>query len=421
MEPITHRIPGLVLTDHRFELPLDHADPGGPAISVFAREVTSPSAKPDLPFLVFFQGGPGFPSPRPTEKGGWIGRAVDDYRVLLLDQRGTGLSTPVLPETLAAFPTAREQADYLTHFRADGIVRDAELIRRKLAGDEPWSVLGQSFGGFCVTHYLSAAPEGLREAFITGGLAPIGAHPDEFYRATLARAVDRTKAYHRRYPGDAEILHRLHACVEGGEVTLPDGAPLTRRRLGQLGWGLGMSDGPAQLHYLLEEAFAHGGDTPSEPFLRRLSSEQPFETNPIYALLHEACVCDGTASRWSAERVRPEYPELDEGTAFTGEGIYRWMFEDYTALRPFAEAADLLAHTEWPRLYDPSVLATNTVPCAAALYYDDLYVERSFSEATADAIQGMRVWVTNEYEHNGLRADGATILDRLIAMARGEK
>ena len=30
-----------------------------------------------------------------------------------------------------------------------------------------------------------------------------------------------------------------------------------------------------------------------------------------------------------------------------------------------------------------------------------------------------RVWLTNEHLHNGLRADGAGILDRLIAMARG--
>ena len=421
MTPITHRIPGLVLTDHRFEVPLDHDDPTGPSIEVFAREVTSPSAKPDLPWLVFFQGGPGFASPRPTDAGGWIGRAIADYRVLLLDQRGTGLSTPVLPQTLAAFTSPRAQADYLRLFRADAIVRDAEHIRRELAADAPWSVLGQSFGGFCVTHYLSAAPQGLREAFITGGLPPIGVPPDDFYRATLRRAVDRTHDYQRRYPGDAAIVRRLVAQLAARDVRLPDGAPLTPRRFGQIGWGIGMSDGPAKLHYLIEDAYAHGGDDPADPFLRQVWSEQPFETNPIYALLHEACVCDGDASRWSAERVRPEFPELNAPEAFTGEGIYRWMFEDYPALRPFAETADLLAEHQWPRLYDPDVLAANTVPCAAALYYDDLYVERTFSETTAAAVQGMRVWVTNEYEHNGLRADGANILDRLIAMARGEK
>jgi hypothetical protein len=32
----------------------------------------------------------------------------------------------------------------------------------------------------------------------------------------------------------------------------------------------------------------------------------------------------------------------------------------------------------------------------------------------------MRYWLTNEYEHDGLRADGGRILDRLIALGRGQ-
>jgi hypothetical protein len=48
--------------------------------------------------------------------------------------------------------------------RADSIVRDAELVRKSLVPkdnyDGRWSVLGQSFGGFCVVTYLSIAPEG---------------------------------------------------------------------------------------------------------------------------------------------------------------------------------------------------------------------------------------------------------------------
>ena len=37
-----HRIPGLVLTDHRFDMPLDHEAPSGATISVYAREVVAP-------------------------------------------------------------------------------------------------------------------------------------------------------------------------------------------------------------------------------------------------------------------------------------------------------------------------------------------------------------------------------------------
>jgi hypothetical protein len=102
--------------------------------------------------------------------------------------------------------------------------------------------------------------------------------------------------------------------------------------------------------------------------------------------------------------------------------IYPWMFEEVGTLRPLAAAAEILAeYEEWPRLYDVDVLAANRVPCAAAVYYDDMYVERAFSEETARAIRGIKLWVTNEYEHNALRADGEVVLGRLLAMVRGER
>ena len=96
------------------------------------------------------------------------------------------------------------------------------------------------------------------------------------------------------------------------------------------------------------------------------------------------------------------------------------MFEDYGVLRPLAEAAHLLADMDgWPPLYDAARLRENEVPVAAAIYANDMYIERAFSEQTARAIRGAKVWLTSEYEHNGLRADGTRILDRLLALARG--
>ncbi len=102
----------------------------------------------------------------------------------------------------------------------------------------------------------------------------------------------------------------------------------------------------------------------------------------------------------------------------TGEMIYPWMFEQLPALRPLRGAAELLAKkSDWPVLYDPAALAKNSVPCAAAIYVEDPFVPRRFSEATAAAIPGMKTWITNEYDHDGLRADGEKLLDRLIALA----
>ena len=95
------------------------------------------------------------------------------------------------------------------------------------------------------------------------------------------------------------------------------------------------------------------------------------------------------------------------------------MWEEYAPLRPHADAAELLAHHDWPKLYDADQLRRNDVPVAATIYVNDLYVERAFAEDTAAVIRGLRPWITNEYEHNGLRADGERVLGRLIDLTRG--
>jgi pimeloyl-ACP methyl ester carboxylesterase len=402
--------PGLALVEHEFAVPLDHARPDGERITVFVREVADPDGR-DRPFLVYLQGGPGFEAPRPTRhpsSPGWLDRALQDFRVLMLDQRGTGRSSPV--GTLPGLG-AREQAERLTHFRADAIVRDAEWIRRELGVDR-WSVLGQSFGGMCATTYLSQAPEGLREAFITGGLPVLGPRIDDVYRATYARVLERNRRYYERYPADRDRVLALHERLATEDVRLPSGDRLTSRRLRQLGNLLGMSDGAEKLHYLLELPV----DSPA--FLHDVEAALPFARDPIFAILHEASWADGGATRWSAQRLLP--PEYDDAPElFTGEHIYPWMFEDYGALAPLREAAELLAEHEWPRLYDPERLRANDVPAAAVIYAEDMYLERAFSEQTAAEIRGLRPWVTNEFEHNAVRVDGERVLGRLIDLARG--
>ncbi|HEY6399491.1 MAG TPA: alpha/beta fold hydrolase [Solirubrobacteraceae bacterium] len=399
----------MALVEHSFEVPLDHLDQAGPKITIFAREVADPDGR-DRPFLVFFQGGPGFEAPRPTRSPsspGWLDAALSEFRVLMLDQRGTGRSSPI--GALGGM-TPPEQADYLSHFRADSIVGDAENIRRQLGVDR-WSVLGQSFGGFCVTTYLSLAPEGLREALITGGVPPVGRSIDEVYAKTYERVLERNRRYFTRYPADLGRIRAIFDKLEHSEVRLASGDRLTWRRFRQLGSMLGMSDGAEQLHYLLE--LPH--DSPA--FLHDLENAVAFARNPIYAILHEASYADGMATQWSAERMLPE--AFDRELLLTGEHVYRWMFEDYGALAPLGDAAELLAEREWGALYDRAALSGNEVPAAAVIYAEDMYVEADLSESTAREIPRLRTWLTNEYQHNGLRADGGRILRRLLDLTRG--
>ena len=411
MRSTTYHVPGLVLTEHELDVPLDHGRPDGERISVFAREVADPEGR-DRPFLVFLQGGPGNEAPRPTRlptSPPWLDRALRDYRVLMVDQRGTGRSTPigVLPGR-----SAQEQADHLAHFRADAIVADCELLRGALGVDR-WSVLGQSFGGFCALNYLSTAAGALAEVFFTGGVPPVGRPVDEVYAATYATMRERNRRYHATYPGDLARLRAVLDRCDKGEVRLPNGDAVTARWFRQVGNVLGMSDGAAHLHYLLEL------DPASPMFGHDLAGMLPFgERNPLYAVIHEACYADGGATRWSAERTMPEDFREDR-TLLTGEHVFPGTFEDDSRLAPLAGAARILAEHDWPRLYDADVLRQVDVPCAAAVYAEDAYVDRVFSEETARLLPGMRTWVTNELEHNGLRADGERVLDRLIGMARG--
>jgi pimeloyl-ACP methyl ester carboxylesterase len=406
---VRHEIPGLLVTEREHSLPLDHADPSGPRITVFSRELADPDGQ-ERPLLVFFEGGPGSEAPRPSRGGAappWLERALADFRVLMLDQRGTGRSSPIGPE-LPGSP--QQQADYLAHFRADSIVADAELIRREL-GVERWSVLGQSFGGFCAMRYLSAAPEGLREALFTGGLPPLHAHIDDVYRATYARMHVRSERFYSRYPEDRARLLGLIERVSTEPPALPGGDPLHPGRVRQLGMLLGMSDGYERLHYLLEL------DPRSPAFLHDVEQATTYARNPIYAILHEACWANGGVTAWSAQRMLAEQHELP-ADHLTAEHVFPWVFEG-TSLEPLREAAELLAQREWPLLYDRERLAANEVPAAAAVYAEDLYVEREFSERTALEVPGVRVWLTSEYDHDGLRKDAERVFGRLLEMARG--
>ena len=46
-------------------------------------------------------------------------------------------------------------------------------------------------------------------------------------------------------------------------------------------------------------------------------------------------------------------------------------------------------------------------------------MERALSVETAASVGNMRTWVTNELEHNGLRAEGPRILEHLLDLVRG--
>jgi pimeloyl-ACP methyl ester carboxylesterase len=242
-------------------VPRDYTNPSLGSIQLFARSARkaekpadySPSAPEDakktqLPWLVYLQGGPGFECASPQNIS-WTNFILDKgYQVLALDQRGTGLSSAISQSSLQLRGDEKVQAEYMKSFRADSIVKDCEAIRKALTADYPeekkkWSIMGQSYGGFCCTTYLSFFPEGIKEAFVLGGLPPLRDSPDDIYERIYGRLRKRNEQYYAKYPEDVDRVKRVVELlsrfgdstvrVHGGEGSL------SARRFMQLGLSFG--------------------------------------------------------------------------------------------------------------------------------------------------------------------------------------
>jgi pimeloyl-ACP methyl ester carboxylesterase len=415
----SYTIPGMHVREHTVEVPLDWSGAGSETITVFARELVDPVRKDeDLPCLLFLQGGPGGKGPRPVEPSGWIGQALKTYRVILMDQRGTGRSTPVSGRLMASL-SAEEGADHLACFRADSIVADAEHLRKAVFGGRRWSTLGQSYGGFLTLTYLSKAPEGLTACYVTGGLASIVPSAAEVYRRTYPRVAAKNRAFYQRYPHNVERVGRIADRLAASDVLLPDGDRLTVRRFQSLGIDFGMKPGYERIHWLIDEAF--DGDSLSDTFLSQAMGLSSYSGNPLFAALQESIYGSGDgATAWAAEAeraLRPEFAEDARPLLFTGEMMYPWMFAEIRGLRPFQGAVEVLAtRPRWSELYDLERLAANDVPVAAAVYYDDMYVDSGLQLDTASRVGNLQAWVTNEYEHDGLGAE--RVFARLTELVR---
>ncbi|AWB84493.1 alpha/beta fold hydrolase [Corynebacterium liangguodongii] len=375
--------------------------------TIFARVLGDASK----PALLFLQGGPGSPAPR--ERYEWIDAALERYRVVLLDQRGTGLSTRIdraTPELIDAGTLAR--------LRADAIVEDAEAIREEL-GLERWDVLGQSFGGFCLAHYLAAHPERIGHAFFTGGLPTVTRGVDEVYRATFAKLRARHLRFYAEVPWAQRQIREVCRHLDNSEELLPTGERLSSRRFRGIGIALGREDGFEALAHLLEAPFHPNGRLRTD-VLAEVCDLVSFERNPLYAAVHES-IYGGTvpgATAWSAQRVSetldgfaPDASPDDAEFYLTGEHIFPFHFDEDPALRPFKAAAEELARKQdWPNLY----AGLGRVEGAAAVVYtDDIYVPRELSLETAELI-GARVYETDAWQHDGLRKHGSHVLRALL-------
>ncbi|KHN96296.1 proline iminopeptidase [Metarhizium album ARSEF 1941] len=449
-----HLLPGqLEITTFFFQVPLDYENPSAGSIQLYARRLAkrqSPIFPPDdqdaqkdshKPYMVYLEGGPGFGNRAPADHPVTRAALPRGYQVLFIDHRGTGLSTPVSTAMLASVGDADAQAKYLRLMRQDNTVRDCEAVRKLLTAGWPeqktqWSTFGQSYGGFITLSYLSMHPEGLRECFLTGGLAPVGKTVNQVYEATFRKTTQRNEQYFAKFPEDALVIRQIAAYIEsqGGKVPLPAGGFLTLPRLLTIGIAFGGHGGFDTVHNtltVLKTSLDQFGFL-TRAALAPMESFTPFDTNIIYAILHEAIYCDGpqASSNWAANRLgrdlggpyswlAPDYTlaRSPEPLYFSGEMIFPFHFETYPELIPLRDVAEKLAtYTDWPALYDEARLRSNKVPFYAASYVEDMYVDYRLARDTSDLVKGSKVFETNVMYHNAVRAKADEVMHQLFSL-----
>ncbi len=425
---------GCQVHEHRLPVPLDHTGQTFPGrtIEIFARQIVAPGGE-NHPLLLFLQGGPGGAGPRVGNFGeGWIGEALNHYQVVLLDQRGTGQSSPLSANLIL---DEDDPAAFTALFLQNQILADAEALRAEIGDGKPWTTLGQSYGGFLTLGYLSQYPDAIQESFITGGLPGLGSI-EEIYRRTYPLTARRNREYFSRYPHDQQTIREVAAHLEERDEYLPTGERLTPTRLRSVGVALGAQTAYDLLHYLWEGPFenrrGHRRLTPQ--FLAEVASRVSSAQAPMYWVLQEAIYgqttveTTGKGTNWAAQRLSSEFDGFDlqadplDTTSpwyLTGEHLFTELIADDPAtagLLPVVE--ELARQTHWPRTYDLEILREVDIPKTALIYDDDMFVPADLSKQTADLMPNTRTWVTNSMQHDGLRADGAAVFAGLYELAR---
>ena len=341
------------------------------------------------------------------------------------------MSSTITARTLASEGGPAKQASLLKNFRADSIVKDCEAIRKSLTAEFPeekkkWSIMGQSFGGFCAVNYLSRFPEGLREVFTTGGLPPLVRDANTVYNKLFRKVKQRNKAYYLKYSEDIHRVQDIVKYLQKENVKLPSGGKLSVLRLRQLGMHFGFHGSMETVHEMITRLTSDLTQFKffTRPTLTAFDAMVPFDTLPLYALLHEPIYARGNAPAWAADRSMSQFPEFtrvpiegQEPILFTGEMIFRDMFQDFDELRGLLETADQLANAQdWPELYDEVQLARNEIPVYSATYIEDMYVDFDFARDTASKIKGCKNFVTNVLYHDALANKTDELMKQLFAL-----
>lgn len=242
--------PGVKARCAEIERPLDPDEPGGEKITLFVAVVAALTLEPAADPLLPIAGGPGQAS---SEFYAAFAQAFEPIRrdrdIVLVDQRGTGKSSPLtcpddigdeiiegqasLDETTAATRRCLEELPHdPRYFTTSVAVDDLEAVRRAL-GYPSVNVYGISYGTRVAQHYLRRYPEKTRTVILDGVVPPqvalgpgIAIEAQRALEAIFARCAE-DESCNERFPDLDESFARLKEDLlrRPVSVDLPD--PLT--------------------------------------------------------------------------------------------------------------------------------------------------------------------------------------------------
>lgn len=242
--------PGIKARCADLERPLDPDDPGRGTIRLFVAVVAALSLEPQPDPFVPIAGGPGQAS---SEFYAGFAEAFEDIRrerdILLVDQRGTGRSTPLVcdieeqviegqvsvDESMAAARRCLADLPQDPRFFTTSVaVTDLEAVRKAL-GYRALNVYGVSYGTRVAQHYLRRFPTATRTLILDGVVPPqvplgpmIAIEAQRALDEVFARCAENGPCA-ERFPSVAAAFARLKASLLAKSVSVDVPDPITGR------------------------------------------------------------------------------------------------------------------------------------------------------------------------------------------------
>jgi pimeloyl-ACP methyl ester carboxylesterase len=229
-------------------VPEDRAQPSGRRIDIFVAVLPANTASPRRDPFVILAGGPGQAASRLAPFASRLAEIRRTRDIVLIDQRGTGRSSPLACEALAPrddplealatdpAPMARECLAELatkgidpTRYTTRAWIDDLEAVRQA-QGYAKLNLWGGSYGSRVALEYLRAYPSHVRSVILDGVAPPDLRTPLDIW-PTRERAIDAvlaaceaSSACRRAHPDLGATLARIARDLgEGGRVvSVPD-------------------------------------------------------------------------------------------------------------------------------------------------------------------------------------------------------